>query len=76
LIRDGTVRRAAALVGVLSGFVAGVDLLRALRPALLVDPEPAWAAPRLLLGLAVAVGAAAAGAVAAGVFALWARQPP
>jgi len=51
-----SVSRAAALAGALAGFVAGVDLLRALRPALLVDPEPAWAAPRLLLGLAVAAG--------------------
>jgi len=65
---------ATALVGAAAAFVAGVDLLRALRPALLVDPEPAWAAPRLLLGLAVAAGAAAAGALAAGVFAVWARR--
>ena len=55
--------------------MAGVDLLRALRPALLVDPEPAWAAPRLLLGLAVAACAAAAAVLAAGIFALWARLP-
>ena len=72
---DRAVRRASAIAGALAAFVAGVDLLRALRPALLVDPEPAWAAPRLLLGLAVAAGAAAAGALAAGAFALWARLP-
>ncbi|HEX4439357.1 MAG TPA: hypothetical protein VH854_04750, partial [Thermoanaerobaculia bacterium] len=70
-----TVLRAAAIVGALAGFVAGVDLLRALRPALLVDPEPAWAVPRLLLGLAVAAAAAGAGALAAGLYAFWAREP-
>ena len=70
-----TVGVATALVGAAAAFVAGVDLLRALRPALLVDPEPAWAAPRLLLGLAVAAGAGAAGALAAGLFAVWGRRP-
>ena len=71
--RPVTGARAAGIVGIAAGLVAGVDLLRAVRPALLSDPDPAWAAPRLLLGLAVAACAAAAGALAAGVYLLWAR---
>jgi hypothetical protein len=67
--------RAAGVVGIAAGLVAGVDLLRAVRPALLSDPDPGWAAPRLLLGLAVAAGAAAVGSLAAAIYAAWARLP-
>ena len=60
--------RAAALVGLAAAFVAAVDLARFFGPALLADPERAWAPARLLLGLAVASAAAAAGAIAAALF--------
>ena len=60
--------RAAVLVGLATAFVAAVDLARFLGPSLLADPEHAWAPARLLLGLAVASAASAAGAVAAALF--------
>jgi hypothetical protein len=55
--------RASALVGLGVAFVAGVDLMRALRTSLLQDPDPGWAVPRLLLGHA---GTAFVAAVAGG----------
>lgn len=67
-------RRAAMLTGLAVSFVAAVHLLRALRPELLLDREPAWALPRLFLGLAAVAVAAAAGIGAAGVVFLWSRQ--
>src|SRR5450755_4778738 len=60
----------ALFAGLLIGFVASVDLARAIGPALLFDREPSWAPFRLVLGLAVvAAGAGAAGA-ASGIFVL------
>ena len=69
-LEAGRVRgaRAAVLFGLAAAFVAAVDLVRWVRPALLTDHDPAWALPRLLLGLFVLASAAAAGALAAGVF--------
>jgi hypothetical protein len=61
----------AVLMGLAVFFVAGVDMIRALRPGVLLDPDPAWAIPRLALGLFAVAVAAAAGGVAAGVFFLW-----
>ena len=68
-------RRAGELLaGGVAAFVVAVDLARAIRPALLLDPDPAWAASRLLLGLGVLSAAVCAGgAVAAAVF-LWGRS--
>jgi len=60
--------RAAVLVGLATAFVVAVDLACALRPALLLDPERAWALARLLLGLGVAAAAGTAGAGAAALF--------
>ena len=60
--------RAAVVVGAAASFVAAVDLARLARPRLLLDPEPGWAAARLVLGLAVVAAAAAAGGVFAGAF--------
>ncbi len=61
---------AAILAGSAAGFVAAATLLDAVRPELLLDRDPSWAAVRLLLTLLVAaIAAAAAGAVAAIVFA-------
>jgi hypothetical protein len=71
--QEGRARAAAVLVGLLGAFVAAVNLARAIRPGLLLDPDPAWAIPRLLLGLAWIGGCAAAGAALAGAFAIWAR---
>jgi Dolichyl-phosphate-mannose-protein mannosyltransferase len=62
--------RAAQLAGVAAAFVAAVDLTRWIRPGVLTDPEPAWALPRLLLGLFVVAGTAAAGVLAASAFLL------
>ena len=64
---------AAAAFGCLVGFVAGVDLVRLVRVDVLLDPDPAWAIPRLVLALAVVSGAAAAGALAARAFLAWSR---
>jgi len=44
-------KTAAVLFGGAVAFVAGVQLVRAIRPALLLDPDPAWAVPRFLLWL-------------------------
>ncbi len=67
--------RAAVFAGWLAGFVALVDLVRLVRLPLLTDPDPSWAAARLVLGLAVASASAAGGvAVTALVFA--ARRSP
>jgi hypothetical protein len=63
----------AVLVGLAASFVVAVDLARRIRPVLLVDPDPSWAAARLLLGLTVVTGVAAAGGLAAGAFRLWSR---
>ncbi|MCA1580125.1 MAG: hypothetical protein LC796_01785 [Acidobacteria bacterium] len=68
-MRRGT--PAAFLVGLLFGFVSAVDLVRAFRPLPLTDPDPAWAVPRLLLGLAVIAGTALAAGAAAGIFRIW-----
>ena len=60
-------------LGCAFALVAAVGAARAFRPALLVDPDPAWAAPRLLLGLATIGLAAAAGVLSAAAFSLWTR---
>lgn len=65
----------ALLAGAAAAAVVAVDLARALRPALLLDPEPAWALPRLLLGLAVLSAAACAGVGIAAVLSFWNRSP-
>ena len=65
--------RPTLFVGLACAFVAAVDLARRIGPALLSDPESAWAPWRLLLGLGAACGAGAAGALGAAVFFAWAR---
>ena len=66
--------RAATLAGCAVAFAAASGAAEAIGPALLLDPEPAWAPARLLLALAVAVGGAGAGAVAAGIVAVAGRH--
>lgn len=68
--------RAASLIGLAVSFVAGVGLARALRPLLLLDPDPAWALPRLLLGVLLVAATAGAGGLAAAAFHLLARRLP
>ena len=64
----------AVLAGSIVGLTAIVDLVRLVRWALLADPDPGWAGPRLLLGLGLAGAAGAAAALAAGGFFLWSRS--
>jgi hypothetical protein len=52
-------------------FVSSVGLVRFLRPGVLLDPDPTWALPRLLLGLFVIAASVSAGGAAAGLFRLW-----
>ena len=55
--------RAAAFAGLLASFVASVAAARLVGPALLIDPDPAWALPRLALGLAFLASSALGGAL-------------
>ena len=66
--------RAAVLVGLAFTFVASVYLVRALRPALLIDPDPRWAVPRFALWLLLFSVAAAVGGAAAALYWLWSRS--
>ena len=65
--------RMAILVGAAASFVAAVDLVRWIRPPLLLDQDRSWAAERLVLALGVCAGAALAGGLAAAAFLLWSR---
>lgn len=68
--------RAAALVaGCATAFVVAVDLARAIRLALLLDPESSWAIARLLLGVSVVAASAGAGVLAASAFLALSRMP-
>ena len=58
--------QAPVLVGLAAAFVVAVDLARWIRPGLLLDGDPSWAAQRLVLGFALVAAAAAAG-IAAGL---------
>jgi hypothetical protein len=64
------------LAGAAAAFVAAVWLARAIRPALLLDAEAAWALPRLALWLGLSAAAAAAGGIAAAGFLLLSRTAP
>ena len=64
----------ASFIGCLAAFVAGVHLFRFFRPLPLLDPDPTWAIPRLVLGLAAVGGTALAGGFFAGSFFLWATR--
>ena len=70
---ERTAASAAVVAGVASAFVAGVSAVEAIRPGLLVDPEPSWAPYRLVLMLAVALAAAGAGSAAAALLFLGGR---
>jgi hypothetical protein len=66
----------AVLVGCAFAFVSWVNLVRALRPELLLDAEPSWAIARLFLGLVVISGTLMAGVLAASLFSLLSRFAP
>jgi hypothetical protein len=72
----GTLNRLgpAVLVGSCAAFVTALGIIRAIRPALLLDPEPGWLLARLVLWLALLSGAASAGGLAAGFFLIWSRS--
>jgi hypothetical protein len=74
LIRNARAR-AAIVVGAGASFVAAAAFADRTGPALLLDPDAAWAFPRLLLGLGLAAAAAFAGAAAASVFFVWSGTP-
>jgi hypothetical protein len=64
----------SAVFGCAVAFVATFNLVRSLRPALLLDPETSWAIPRLLLGLAVIAVAVSVGGISAAGFFRWTRS--
>ncbi|MEO8348106.1 MAG: hypothetical protein ABI610_04285, partial [Acidobacteriota bacterium] len=66
--------KAAVLVGGAVSFAVAVRLLEALRPALLLDPDPGWLVPRFLLWIGLVSATAVAGALAASLFFLWSRS--
>ncbi|MEP6471866.1 MAG: hypothetical protein ABJC28_07600, partial [Acidobacteriota bacterium] len=75
MIRPGRPGTTATLfVGGAVAFVAGVQIVRAIRPALLMDPDPSWIAVRFLLWVGVLAGTASAGGLAAGLFFAWIRS--
>ncbi len=57
-------RGAATFAGAGAAFAVGVFLALAIRPRLLIDPDPQWALARLLLALLVCAAAGGAGVVA------------
>lgn len=62
------------MVGGAVAFTVGERVVEWIRPALLLDPDPAWAIPRFLLWIALLSATSAAGALAAGLFFLWRRS--
>lgn len=70
--RPGTT--AAVFFGGAVAFVVGERLVEAIRPALLLDPDPGWALMRLLLWIGLLSATAAIGALSAALFLLWTRS--
>jgi hypothetical protein len=64
----------AALFGGAVAFVVGVRLVALIGPALLVNPEPGWTVPCVLLWILLAAAVAFAGGVSAGALFLWSRS--
>ncbi|HTR03201.1 MAG TPA: hypothetical protein VMN82_08400 [Thermoanaerobaculia bacterium] len=65
LLQSTGAERSAIFVGLVAAFVAAVEVVRWIRLDLLLDPEPSWAAARLLLTLFVAAATAAVGVASA-----------
>jgi len=66
--------RAALCFGAAVSCVVAVRGIDAIRPALLLDPDPAWIAPRFVLWIGLLSATAAAGGLAAALFFGWARS--
>jgi hypothetical protein len=66
-------KAAALVVGSGVSFLVAVNLVRWIRPALLADPDPSWAIPRLLLWLGLASATVCSGGLAAAAFFPWSR---
>ena len=65
---------AAIIAGGGVAFVVGVRLVALISPALLVNPEPGWMVPCVVLWILLAAAVACAGGVSAGAFFLWSRS--
>jgi hypothetical protein len=61
--------RSAIVVGFVASFIVAVEVIRWIRLDLLLDPEPSWRLPRLLLGL-FAISVTCAAGVLAGALCL------
>lgn len=70
--RPGTT--AAVLFGGAAAFVVAEQLVQAIRPALLLDPDPTWTVVRYLLWIFLICATSAAGTLAAALFYLWSRS--
>ncbi len=66
--------RASVLVGSSVAFFVAVRGVEAIRPALLLDPDPRWLVARFLLWTALLAATSSAGALAAALFFLWSRS--
>lgn len=64
----------SAVLGSGVAFVVGERLVEAIRPALLLDPEPGWIVTRFALWMGLFSATSAAGALAAALFFLWSRS--
>jgi hypothetical protein len=70
--RSGTT--AAVFLGGGAAFVVGEHLVEAIRPGLLLDPDPAWIVARFLLWILLATAVATAGGLVAAGFLWWYRS--
>jgi hypothetical protein len=68
-------KTAAVIFGGAAAFVVGVQIVRAIRPALLLDPDPRWLVERFVLWILLTSVVAAAGGIAAAAFLWWNRSP-
>ncbi|HEU5251081.1 MAG TPA: hypothetical protein VFW15_13925, partial [Thermoanaerobaculia bacterium] len=70
--RSGTT--AAVFLGGGAAFVVGERLVEAIRPGVLLDPDPGWIIARFLLWILLATAVATAGGLAAAGFLSWSRS--
>ncbi|HMA17719.1 MAG TPA: hypothetical protein VKS03_04690, partial [Thermoanaerobaculia bacterium] len=65
---------ASIFFGGAAAFVVGERLVEAIRPGLLLDPDPGWLVARFLLWIFLAAAAVTAGGLAAAGFFSWSRS--
>lgn len=70
--RSGTT--AAVFLGGVAAFFVGERLVEAIRPGVLLDPDPGWIIARFLLWILLATAVATAGGLAAAGFLSWSRS--